>query len=69
MKRDADVAGIVAVGLLLIVVALTLAQVGVDHWAAELPFVAGFLTLLGAWCLHRRDASARWLRRGSLVRG
>jgi hypothetical protein len=69
MKRDTNVAGIVAIGLFLVGVALTLAQVDVDHWAAELPFVAGFLTLLGAWCLHRRDASARWLRRGSLVRG
>jgi hypothetical protein len=69
MNRDTDVAGIVAIGLFLVGVALTLAQVGVDHWATELPFVAGCLALLGAWCLHRRDASARSLRRGSLVRG
>jgi hypothetical protein len=59
-EHGVDVVGITAVGLVLVGVALTLVQADVGGPASDVSFVAGFLVLLSAWYLYRRDpASAR----------
>jgi len=57
-RDSGDVAGVAALGLFLVGLALTLLQVDVGGPASDVSFVAGFITLLGAGCLHRRGMQA-----------
>ena len=56
-KREPDVAGLVALGLFLLGLALTLAPTNLDGWGSEIPFAGGFVCVACAWLLHRREAA------------
>jgi hypothetical protein len=53
-----DVPAIVALGLVLVGLALTLGNAGVAGAAPDIAFALGFLTLASGWRVHRRSARA-----------
>jgi hypothetical protein len=53
-----DVPAIVALGLFLVGLALTLGKAGLAGAAPDIAFALGFLTLAWGWRVHRRAAPA-----------